>query len=682
MMMFAKVMQASSPRRRERMNTMKKTRGGFALVFVLLIAAAMMIPVLMLLSSLAPRKANVTGEAISDRTLALSDSTVDNILNQVNTFPFNVTGTSLIIGYQEDAAGNVINEGTVDASSQLAQTSVVYHYVSLLNGGVVPDVPDVADTTAIAAFNAACAEIAANVSTYAYNLNTQEYYALWDSTNNKVASVAVVGPDGDVATGTLKNLSSGATTTFSTLDSSYKTDNVWVEVDTNTKYVADQWNITVTSYLMSKPDIKRTVKALASRGTPNTAVDALADGSWFTHDTTTVTVPGHSFADYAGLYHTKAYFGKYETTSGPIRSDANLYMGGWAKDPVFANNRVYDEAVDDYNGNHDGRFGPDQKSLTWAKSHGYSTNGYPAADWANVDNALYGTNHFRNLGDPNGGVQDKAQGAYYINGDATVVFNANGTVTINGTNLAMPVNGAIFVEGTATVSGTVHGQCSVGASTINIGGNIIYTVPPRTDRNAAIPANPDLLGLISHGDITITAATFNANHHLQVDAAMISAAGNFGIASNAPSHYIDPTGTYAGTWNGCQASWNTSNAPAVNLGGNRVRGYEVQHTNFDWNLRDYGVPPFYPTTNATGESTDIIDQYPVVTDSTIMAYLTGLNKDDLTPTGDPTYPYKYVYNGVTYFYGGNFNWYATSTMIKSALYRISWKEQIGTPVTP
>lgn len=662
------------------MNTMKKTRKGFALIFVLLIAAAMMIPVLMLLSSLAPRKTNVTGEAISDRTLALSDSTVDNILNQVNTFPFNVTGSSLMQGYTQDADGNVLTEGTYDASSQLAQTSVVYHYVSQLNGGTLPDVPDVADTAAITAFNAACAEIAGNVSTYVYNLNTQERYALWDSTNSKVASVAVVGPDGDIVTGTLKNLSSGATTTFPVLDSSYKTDNIWVEIDTNTKYVADQWNITVTSYLLSKPDIKRTVKALASRGTPTTAVDALADGSWFTHDTSTVTRT-HSFADYAGLYHTKAYFGKYETTSGPIRSDANLYMGGWAKDPVFANNTVYDEAVDDYNGNHDGRFGPDQKNLYWAQHNGYSTAGYPAANWANVDLALYGSNHTRNPADANGGVQDKAVGAYYINGDATVVFNANGTVTINGTNLSLPANGAIFVEGTATVSGTVHGQCSVGASKINIGGNIIYTVPPRTDRNAAIPTNPDLLGLISHGDITITTSTFNANHHLQIDAAMISAAGNFGIDSNAPWHYIDPTGTYAGTWNGCQACWNTSNAPAINLGGNKVRGYEVQHTNFDWNLRDYGVPPFYPTTNV-GETTDIIDQYPVVTDSAIMGVLTNLNKNDLTLTGLSTYPYSYVYNGVTYYYGGTFNWYATSTMSKSALYRISWKEQIASAVTP
>jgi hypothetical protein len=677
-----------------------KGRKGFALIFVLLIAAAMMIPILMLLSSIAPRRTNVEGEAISDRTLALSDSTVDNILNQVNTFPFNVTGTSLIVGYQEDVDGNVINEGTLDASSLLAQTSVVYYYVSLLNGGVVPDVPGMADTAAIAAFNAACAEIAGNVSTYVYNLNTQEYYVLWDSTN--IASVALVGPNGDIATGTLKNVSSGATTTFSALDSNYKTDNIWVEIDTNTKYVADQWNITVTSYLLSKPDIKRTVKALASRGTPTSPPpSSLADGSWFTHELVPHTIPGHNFADYAGLYHTKVYFGKLETTTGPIRSDSDLYMGGWAKDPVFAGGyydsslppqwisyHVYDYAVDDSNSNnHDGQFGPDSQSLTWAKNHGYATDGYPAATWANVDTALYGSNNVRNQTDLSGGMQDKANGDYYINGDATVVFNANETVTIKigaaaPYTLPMPLNGAIFVEGTATVSGTVKGQCSVGASKINIGGNIIYATPPRTDRNAPIPANPDLLGLISHGDITITTSTFNLNYHLQIDAAMISGSGNFGIASDAPSHTIDPTGTFTGTWNGCQACYATDNAPAVNLGGNQIRGYEVQHTNYDWNLRDYGVPPFYPVTTSTGESQDLIDQYPVVTDSTIMAVLTGLSKDDLTLTGDSTYPYSYVYNGTTYYYGGTFNWYATATMSKSALYRISWKEQIGTPVTP
>jgi len=62
----------------------------------------MMIPVLMLLSSAAPRKTAVTGEAVSDRALSLADSTVDNILNQINTFPFTVSAKTKILDYNPE----------------------------------------------------------------------------------------------------------------------------------------------------------------------------------------------------------------------------------------------------------------------------------------------------------------------------------------------------------------------------------------------------------------------------------------------------------------------------------------------------------------------------------------------------------------------------------------------------
>ena len=650
-----------------RLTIFKRRRQGFALIFVILIALAMIIPAMMIASSAAPRRKAVTGEAVSDRVLTLADSTVDHIVNKINTFPFTFTTPTII---DED--------GNLDTATKEAEDYLISYYISQLNGGV----PDANDPTGSYSL------ISGYVSTYLYNLKTQQYWAVWDDTNHKIANVSAVGPDGDIAqTGKIKNLSTGAITSlpFTNIDTDYKTDNLWVEIDTNTKYwpgEPDKWDIKTTAYLLSRPKIQRTIEAVASRGKVSASTGEYANGSWFTHNTTTTTVT-HSFADYSGLYHTKVYFGKFETTRGPIRSDANLYMGGWAHDPVFANNRVYDEAVDD-GWRHDGRFGPDKKRLRWARNNGYATSGYPAADWANVDNALYGTNPVRNPTDPNGGIQDKALPDYYVNGDATVVFSVEdgtGYVTINGNKLPMPPNGAIFVEGTATVSGTVKGQCSVGAKWINIGGNIIYNTPPRLDRNEPIPANPDLLGLISHNDITIPAATFDANHHLEIDAAMISGSGSFGIDPHTSWHYIDPSGTYEAWWNGCQAMWNTSNAPAINLGWGRVRGYEIQHTNFDWNLRDYGAPPFYPVTS-TEEQTDIIDHYPIVTDTTILSVLHSLTKSDLTPTGDPNYPYKYVYNGVTYYYGSTFNWGATAHMNNTSLYRIAWKEQIAEPVKP
>jgi len=375
-----------------------------------------MIPVLMLLSSAAPRKTAVTGEAVSDRALSLADSTVDNILNQINTFPFTVSAKTKILDYNPE----VPDSGTADLSTQLTQQYVIYSYISQLNGGVVPSIPDdITNSSAVNAFLAACDSIKENISTYLYNLETQEYYVVWDATNNKIKNVSAIGPDGNIKDAALKSLTSGSTTTMKALDPdlSYKTDNVWVEIDTNTQYwpgEPDKWMITATAYLLSKPEIKRTVQAVASRGEITSANGQYADGTWYMHDTITVTVPGHSFADYSGLYHTKACFGRYETTKGPIRSDSNVYMGGWAEDPVLANGFVSDEAVDDYNGNHDGRFGPDKKNLTWAKNNGYAVEGYPRADWARVDRALYGSNAVRNPTDPNGGIQDKVLSDYYV----------------------------------------------------------------------------------------------------------------------------------------------------------------------------------------------------------------------------------------------------------------------------
>ena len=686
-----------------KMANFRRKRKGFALIFVVLIAVAMIIPVMILASNAVSRRKVVTGEAVSDRSLTVADATVDRMLNKINTFPFTFTTPTIT-----DESGN-LDEATKDAQDYL-----VSYYLCQLNGGV----PD--PNNPVTSYD----HIIQYVSTYLYNLNTQEYYAVWDSTpsadfpNGHIANVSDVGPDGDIKNNTLKNLNTGALLNggMEANFPNYKTDNLWIEIDANVRYgedengnpLPDTWLIRNTAYLLSKPNIKRTTKATASRGTPSVESDQLANGSWFTHDTTTTTIPGHSFADYSGLYHTTVYFGRSETTTGPIRSDADLYMGGWAQDPVFATGTVYDEAIDDYNGNHDGCFGSNQNDLNEAKNNGYATDGYQAAVWANGDLSLKGSSPVRDSTDSNGGLQDKSLPDYYVNGDATVVFsvvtdadgNKVGKVTINGTTYDMPSNGAIYVEGTATVSGTVKGQCSVGASKITIGGNIVYNTPPRLDRNQPIPSDPDLLGLISYGNITIPASTFNANHHLQIDAAMISVSGSFGVDSDVPWHPEDASGTYEAWWNGCQALYSTDNAPAFSWHGS-TEGYDIQHTNYDWNLRDYGVPPFYPVTSTTGEHTDTIDHWPAVDQNSSLYkdVLSKIKKDDpneddpqltpITDTSDPAaynqgYRYKYVDNdGTTYYYDGTiFNWSAVATMNNSSLYRISWKEQIANPVKP
>jgi hypothetical protein len=662
-----------------KMANFRRKRRGFALIFVMLIAVAMIIPAMILASNAVSRRRTVTGEAISDRVLTIADSTIDKILNKINTFPFTFTTPTIID-----------ENGDLDEATKEAQDYLISYYLSQLNGGV-PDINNPVDS-----YNT----ISNKVSTYIYNLQTQEYYAVWDTTNHKIASVTNVGPDGDIKNNTLKNLKTGELLNGGMESNfpNYKKDNLWVEIDTNTQYwpgTPDEWQIRVTSYLLSKPAIKRTIEAIASRGKIESTAGELANGNWYKRSETDQNKTVY-YSDFSGLYHTKVYFGKYETTKGSIRSDSNIYMGGWAEDPVYANGRVYDYAVDDH-WRSDGRFGPDRERLSWAKNNGYAFDGYPKASWPDGDTALFGSSPVRDPTDPSGGLQDKAVEPYYVNGDATVVFsvvtdadgNKVGKVTINGTTYDMPANGAIFVEGNATVSGTVKGRCSVGAShKIYIGGNILYNNPPRIDKDTPIPAGyiPDALGLIAHNDILIPAETFDQYHHLEIDAAMLSVSGSFGIGEGYSWHFIDGSGDYEAWWNGCQAVWNTSNAPAK-VSGRWVKGYDVQHTNYDWNLYNFGPPPFYPPTNSRTEVAHEV-RYIIVTDASILDYLRNLTKDQLTsidPSAsdyNPDYPYKYTYNGITYYYGTHFDFGTTAHMKNTQLYRLSWKEQIAKPVKP
>lgn len=659
-----------------------KVRKGFALIFVIIIALAMIIPALILASSAIPRRTAVTGEAISDRVLAVADATVDKVLTTINTFPFTFNMDPIID-----------DEGNLDDAAIKAQDYLISYYLAQLNGGV----PDINDP--IPSYD----QISGYVSTYLFNLQTQEYFAVWDTVNNNIANVNTTGPDGDIKTRQIKNLITGALTTINSVDSDYKTNNLWVEIDTNTQYwpgEPDKWVIKTTSYLLSKPEIKRTVEAIANRGEVETSGSLVekADGNWFTKETNEKYTTVY-YSDFSGLYHTRVYFGRFETTRGMIRGDENVYMGGWAEDPVYAYGTVNDDAIDasGWPNNNTGRFGPDKKSLSWAKTNTpkYATDGYPQATWPNGDLALKGSQVTRNVVDPNGGLQDKAGDDYYVNGSATIVFsvdvNGVGWVTINGNKLPMPPNGAIYVEGNATVSGKVKGRATVGAGgNINLGGNIVYNTPPRVDSDTLIEGVPDSLGLIAYYNIVIPTATFNANHHLQIDAAMLTVHGWFGIDSGAPWHTINGSGEYEAYWNGCQAVWSMSRAPAM-VSGSSVQGYDIQHTYFDWNLYDYGPPPFYPATNSRSDLV-LQERYVIVTDTNILYgdpnnFTDGLRdktKDELTPTGDPAFPWSYVLGGVTYYYGTEFNRKASATasMQNTALYRITWKEQIAEPVEP
>jgi hypothetical protein len=301
---------------------------------------------------------------------------------------------------------------------------------------------------------------------------------------------------------------------------------------------------------------------------------------------------------------------------------------------------------------------------------------------------------------------------YYINGGTTntVVFSVEalvGKVTINGVKKDLPSNGVIYVDGgNVTVSGTLLGRCTVGVGPtsswqngiIYVGGNITYNTPPRNDPNLDVPAAPDALGLVAYNSIVIPSTHNNATgkwqvqQTLQIDAAMMAVHGTFAIDDNTSSHSVssDPTQQYTGWWNGAQAVMSTAKAPAQVTGTGTVRGYEAQHTQFDWNLL-VSAPPMFPATAASG--TPVTDHrfVPLPLGSPVLAQLHNLTQSGvvaLTPAQvddhAQTMYYTKVIAGVTYYYGSEFGVSTVSgysgTYNSAQLYRIAWREVIANPV--
>lgn len=644
----------------------RRLRRGVALLMVIFIAALVLVGVVAALSFIRPRTSMVKGESASDRALSLADGTVDQLLSAVNRLGF--------------AYGSITGSGGTPAA---ATTVVVNKALADVNGGIV------SGTRVI--------YVRTNGDMYTLGLTGGSYagkLVVWP-----------IAPSGEVM----------VSSALSALDSHYATDNEWFEVDAQVTYhedpnVPDSWTIKATAFNISAREIKRTVLAQARHGdvsTQDVSSVALADGTWYTYVESTTSTP-HFFCDYSGMYGESVYFGKYEVTEGPIFSSANLHMGGWAKDAVYSAGTVTADAVD--GGSNDGRFGPaDVKgnalTLSQAVTAGLANGGQTPPAWPSGDVALYGSTINKSVTDT--GMQDVCLSGYYIPGGTnnTVVFSVQGgvgKVSINGgANIDLPSNGIIYVDGgNVTVSGKLLGRCTVGAGpnkywqygNIYVGGNITYNTPPRNDPNLPVPANPDALGLVAYQSIEIPSSTYNANHTLQIDAAMMAVHGTFGIDGSASTHVVssDPTKQYTAWWNGSQAIMSTANAPCMVINSTTVRGYEAQHTRFDWNLL-LSAPPMFPATYASG--TPVTDHrfVPVPASSSVLAQLRQLKQTEVDKLNPPKMDdhgqrmgYKKVMiDGVTYYYGSEFG---VSTISYSAtynsaqLYRIAWREVIANPV--
>jgi len=146
----------------------------------------------------------------------------------------------------------------------------------------------------------------------------------------------------------------------------------------------------------------------------------------------------------------------------------------------------------------------------------------------------------------------------------------------------IPSNGAIFVEDTTWVQGTVHGLVTVGVGSfpvqypfynIYINGNILYSQKNSTD----------VLGLLAQGDIEVTKAVPT---NLEIDAALLSQFGGIGLPDQGISgNSLEVFGS--------QISQLSTGWKYIDWHGNVLSGFVNTNYTYDSNLK-FNPPPGFP----------------------------------------------------------------------------------------
>jgi hypothetical protein len=151
-------------------------------------------------------------------------------------------------------------------------------------------------------------------------------------------------------------------------------------------------------------------------------------------------------------------------------------------------------------------------------------------------------------------------------------------------NMALPANGAIFVNsGTLSVSGTVHGAATIGASgDIFVTDNLTYASDPRTN-----PSSTDVLGIISESDVVVDA---DAPNTMEIDGCVMAMGTSFMVqnwSSGSPKGVLTVYGGIIQQERGPVGTFNGST-------GQKVSGYSKAYA---YDSRLQGTPPPYmPTT--------------------------------------------------------------------------------------
>lgn len=182
-------------------------------------------------------------------------------------------------------------------------------------------------------------------------------------------------------------------------------------------------------------------------------------------------------------------------------------------------------------------------------------------------------------------------GGLSLRGNTTITLNNDGTMNVtnarkgwNNRNMAMPANGALFVNsGSLVISGTLNGRLTVGASgNIIIQNNIVYADDPRTN-----PNSDDVMGIISESNVIIDDI---APANLEIDACVMGMNTSFMLENWWVGPPKGTLSVYGGIIQDERGPVGTFNGAT----GQKMSGYSK---NYLYDQRLLGSPPSYmPTT--------------------------------------------------------------------------------------
>ena len=184
-----------------------------------------------------------------------------------------------------------------------------------------------------------------------------------------------------------------------------------------------------------------------------------------------------------------------------------------------------------------------------------------------------------------------SSGGIRLQGNTVVVLNSDGTMNVTNSkkkwsnrNMALPANGALFVDtGTLTISGTLNGRLTAGASRdVIVPDLLVYANDPRTD-----PSSTDTMGLISEEDVVIRDY---APSNMEIDASIMALNTSFMMENwwiGPPKGTLTVLGGIIQDERGPVGTFNGFN-------GQKVSGYSKSYS-YDSRLLS-NPPPFFPTT--------------------------------------------------------------------------------------